>query len=213
MVVTAMERFSERANRVLEAAQWEARQLDHPYVGTEHLLLGLIGVEGDSQRALVSAGATADATRAKVTEAVGPRGSTQLGDPQLSPRARRAVDRASRLSLQRRDPEVEPEHLLIGVLDVEGRAGQVLRGVGVDVAALRLAIELPGESLHSDEDPVASAGTSGAPSPRCAECGTALDKRGLAYRIVPAEDERGRRLDFMVTSCVVCGAALGTSPA
>jgi ATP-dependent Clp protease ATP-binding subunit ClpC len=207
-----VERFSERARRVVEVAQSEARDLDHPYVGTEHLLLGLIAVEGPAQRALVSAGATADAARAKVAEAVGPQGSAQRGDRQLSPRARRAVDRASRLSLQRRDPEVEPEHLLIGVLDVEGRAGQVLRGVGVDVAALRLAVDLSRSSV-GEEEPAAPAGASSARSPHCPECGTGVDSRGIAYRIIAGEDEHGHRRDFAVISCSACGAVLGTSPA
>jgi ATP-dependent Clp protease ATP-binding subunit ClpA len=213
MVVPTMERFSDRARRVIEVAQEEARQLDHPYVGTEHLLLGLIVVDGPSQRALVAAGAIADACRAKVAETVGPRGSAQPGDPELSQRARRAVDRASRLSLQRRDPELDPEHLLIGVLDVEGRAGQVLRGVGVDVAALRLAIELPTESVHTAEEPTALQGTSGARAPHCPECGARLDNTAVAYRIIAAEDEQGRRRDFALTSCPACGVVLGTSPA
>ena len=208
-----MERFSESANRVVEVAEEEARQLDHPYVGTEHLLLGLIAVEGPARHALVSAGATADVTRAKIVEAVARRSSGQLISLQLSPRARRAVDRASRLSLQRRDSQVDPEHLLVGVLDVEGRAGQALRGLGVDVAALRLAIDLPRQNLGGDDRPTSTPPSGAAPSPHCVACQSSLDDQGLAYRIIVAEDEQGRGLSFAVTSCAACGAVIGASPA
>jgi ATP-dependent Clp protease ATP-binding subunit ClpC len=208
-----MERFSERAHRVLQVAEEEARQLDHPYLGTEHLLLGLIAVEGPAQHALVSAGVTADATRAKIVEAVPRTSSGQLSSLQLSPRARRAVDRASRLSLQRRDPHVEPEHLLVGVLDVEGRAGQALRGLGVDIAALRRAIDQPGQNLGGGDQPTSTSQSRPAPSPHCAACEHNLDNRGLAYRIIVAEDEQGRRRNFVVTSCAACGAVIGASPA
>jgi ATP-dependent Clp protease ATP-binding subunit ClpA len=207
-----MERFSERARRVVEVAEQEARQLDHPYLGTEHLLLGLMAVGGPVHYAFVSVGATAEATRVKVAEAVAPSGSGQISSLELSARARRAVDRASRLSLQRRDPHVDPEHLLVGVLDVEGRAGQALRGLGVDVAALRVAIDLPKEKLRYDDVATSTPGKS-AGSPHCGVCGSGLEDGGLAYRIIVAEDEQGGRRDFGVTSCASCGVVLGTWPA
>jgi ATP-dependent Clp protease ATP-binding subunit ClpC len=205
-----MERLSDRARRVVEVAEEEAQQLDHPYVGTEHLLLGLLSVESPARDALVAAGATADATRAKVVESVGRRSPGQLGHPQFSPRARRAVDRASRLSLHRRDAQVDPEHLLIGVLDVEGRAGQVLRGLGVDVAALRGAVELPRENPPGDAPLTATTGSE-RPAPHCGNCGARLEEPGLAYRVIAAEDEQGGRRNFAVASCAACGAALGAS--
>lgn len=208
-----MERFSEPALRVVAVAKDEARQLDHPYLGTEHLLLGLIAVKGPARDALVSAGATADAARAKVAEAVGQRGTGQRGEPQLSPRAGRAIDRASRLSLHRRDPHVDPEHLLIGVLDVEGRAGQVLRGLGVDVAALRTAIDLPRENPHGEKERPTTPDRGAPPVLRCPVCGTGLDDAGLAYRIVAASDEHGHHRNFTVASCAACGAIFGASPA
>lgn len=71
-----------------------------------------------------------------MVEALGssPRGAAP-GERELTPRARRALERAERFSLQQRSPQVEVEHIVLGILDVEGRAGQVLRGLGVDVAA------------------------------------------------------------------------------
>jgi ATP-dependent Clp protease ATP-binding subunit ClpC len=211
-MVQGMERFSERARRVLEVAEEEARQLDHPYLGTEHLLLGLMAVGGPVHRAFVSVGATAAATRVKVAEAVGRSGSGQVGPLELSARARRAIDRASRLSLQRRDPQVDPEHLLVGVLDVEGRAGQALRGLGVDVGALGRAIDFSKDRLQHDDMPVPPVERTPG-SPHCAVCGSSVDNLGLAYRIMAAEDEQGHRRNVGVTSCATCGVVLGTWPA
>ncbi|MGH9123415.1 MAG: Clp protease N-terminal domain-containing protein, partial [Acidimicrobiales bacterium] len=161
-----MERLGERAGRVDDAAIAEARRMGHPYVGTEHLLLGLLSVEGPARDALRRAGVTAEAARAKVIEAVGdldqspshagarPRQPVSAGTPDFSDRARRALERASRLSLHRRDPDVEPEHVLVGLLDVEGRAGQVLRGLGVDMAALQRDAELRvGEDFDAEPEP------------------------------------------------------------
>jgi ATP-dependent Clp protease ATP-binding subunit ClpA len=193
-------------------AKVEARQLDHPYLGTEHLLLGLIAVEGPAHDALLSAGATADAARAKVAEAVARRAAGQPAEPKLSPRAGRAIDRASRLSLHRRDLHVDPEHLLIGVLDVEGRAGQVLRGLGIDVAALRTAIDLPRENVRGDEERTPTPDNGAPAALHCPACGAGLDDAGLAYRIVAAEDERGHHRNFAVASCARCGAIFGASP-
>ena len=222
-----VERFSERAQRVIEVAEDEVRRLDHPYIGTEHLLLGLVADVGPTGRALVGAGATADATRDKVAEAVGRNAPRQRGGLEYSVRARRAVERASRLSLQRRDDHVEPEHLLIGVLDVEGRAGQVLRGLGVDVTSLRSAVDLPNQIVHiGGPRALAEKETRDhpRPTPQCAVCGTALE-RSLSYRIIEATAEEGEdgggggggggsngTREFIVAYCSACGAALGVAP-
>lgn len=200
-----MERFSARTRRVIDVAQQEATALEHPHLGTEHLLLGLIAVDGPTRDALLAAGATADATRTKVAEAVGQR-AAQRGDREPSTRARRALDRASRLSLQRRDDAVEPEHLLVAVLDVEGRAGQVLRGLGVDVGALRSNIDAtPADvpAVHPDAAPVDTV--------HCAVCGAGL-ARGLAYQVIAGVDGDGRRKNFTVVSCGACGAVISALP-
>jgi ATP-dependent Clp protease ATP-binding subunit ClpC len=200
-----MERFSARTRRVIDIAQQEATALEHPHLGTEHLLLGLIAVDGPTRDALLGAGATADATRTKVAEAVGQR-AVQRGDRDPSTRARRALDRASRLSLQRRDDAVEPEHLLIAVLDVEGRAGQVLRGLGVDVAALRSSIDAAPADAPVDHPAAAPAD-----GVHCAVCGAGLEP-GLAFRIIAGVDSEGRRKNFTVASCGTCGAAISAIP-
>src|SRR5438045_5722276 len=113
----------------------------HP-IGTEHRLLGILSeADGDEAAAIRAQGATLDAAREKVVEAVGTKLDTSDGDPQFTARARRALERASRFSLQRLDEHVDIEHVLLGVLDVEGTACQVLRRLGVDVAGLRRAAD------------------------------------------------------------------------
>ena len=205
-----MERFSEQANRVVTKATEEADQLDHPYVGTEHLLLGLIAVDSPISEMLLAAGATADAARDKAAEAVGRGDAPRRSEREFSSRARRALERASRLSLNRRDAEVAPEHLLIGVLDVEGRAGQVLRGLGVDVVKLRDAVEPPSAA----EPNAATAATTGHQAadrmPQCGVCGAELTST-LSYRVIPGDGQDGARRSFVVAFCSSCGAALGAT--
>src|SRR5207245_5319904 len=120
------------------SAESEARDLRHAQLGTEHLLLGIVtDVNSPAGRALAACGATPAGCRSKVAEAVGPDSASAAGELAWSDRAKRALDRASRMSLRRRDDSVDVEHILLSVLDVEGRAGQVPRGLSVAVGQLR----------------------------------------------------------------------------
>ena len=206
------DRFSDAARRVVALAEEEARRLGHPHIGTEHLVLGLLA-DGESAaaQALEAAGATLAGAREKVAEAVGRNGpaTTTAGGLSFTPRANRALERASRFSLQRRDPDVGTEHLLLGVLDVEGRAGQVLRGLSVDVVSLRDAVDMSSEA----RSPVAvvKRDVPEDPSPRCQACGTPLTA-GLGYRVLPASGETGESRDYAVVYCSTCGSAIGFGP-
>ena len=196
------DRFSDRARRAVELAELETRRLGHHHIGTEHLLLGLLS-EGDSDeaQALKAAGATLGAAREKVAEAVGMNLDPYEGDPVLTARAKRAIERASRFSLQRLDEHVETEHLLLGVLDVEGTACQVLRGLGVDVAGLRRTVDIAVTDTGSDALGI---------SPRCANCGEVL-AAVLSHRVVTANDEAGTGREFVIAFCSVCGSAVGAT--
>ena len=223
--MAVLERLSERTRRALELARAEARLLGHHHIGTEHLLLGLLAEGGSgAARTLVAAGATLDGARDKVAEAVG-RDDGEVGDDELpyTARASRALERASRLSLQRRDEHVGTEHVLLSVLDVEGTAGQVLRVLGVDVAALRDAIDLDEGPGPVAAEPRRQAGGGVGPdrpvSPRCPDCRASLDG-ALAYRVMAAErgaagggaaegGAAARR--FAVVYCAACGSALGAT--
>lgn len=197
-----LERFSDAARRVVAIAEKEARRLGHGHIGTEHLLLGIMSDgQGGAARALVAAGVTLDGYRQKVAEAVSAEATSEAGDLPFTDRANRALERASRLSLRRHDDHVETEHVLLSLLDVEGTAGQVLRGLAIDPARVRSVLE-------SSDDMRA-----GAPlrtSPRCVACGTALDT-ALAHRVVVSRGEGGLRQEFVVAYCSACGSAIGAS--
>ena len=208
------ERYSDQARQAVELADVEARRLGHGHLGTEHLLLGLVA-EGHSPaaQALMASGATLQGCRELVAEVVGeqhPIGASD--DLSFTDRATRTMERASRLARRRRDPHVEPAHLLLSVLDVEGRAGQVLRGLGVDLVALARAVE-PGAGKAA----VATAASPVVPpvaavGPRCGHC-EALLEGTLTYRIIPAAVAGGPVRRFAVAYCGTCGTAVGTQPA
>ncbi len=120
----------------------EARTLDHPRVGTEHLLLGLLSDDdGEPADVLRAAGVNLTAARHKVVEALGADAGSPGSEPlPFTPRAQRALERAGRFSRKEQEPEVTAGHVLRGVLDVEGLACQVLRGLGVDIVQIRDAV-------------------------------------------------------------------------
>ena len=200
-----LERFSNGARQAVARAEEEARRLGHGHIGTEHLLLGILaGGEDRVGRALVAAGANLDGARDKVAEAVSAEGAGKVGDLEFTDRAKRTLERASRLSLRRHDEQVETEHVLLSLLDVEGTAGQVLRGLGVDLVGVRAALASPPD----DEDTRAGHGA----SPRCAVCGSALDT-ALAHRVVTSHGESRQSQDFVVAYCSGCGSAIGATTA
>ncbi|HET7653519.1 MAG TPA: Clp protease N-terminal domain-containing protein [Acidimicrobiales bacterium] len=221
--MTDLTGFGLDARRAIAAAEREARELGHAVVGTEHLLLGLLSDETSSaSAALRDAGATLSAARAKVREAVGVRSGVTVEEQSqsASARATRALGRAARFSHSRRAPAVTSEHLLEGVLDVEGTAGQVLRGIGVDVERLRarLAGEPAGAVVHafavgSDEPPAESADVASTVAPRCPSCDMPLDE-ALVWSTLTATSRRGDAVrDAIVFSCAACGETLGVTPA
>jgi ATP-dependent Clp protease ATP-binding subunit ClpC len=213
-----VEGLDRSARSAVDHAVTAAHELGHSYVGTEHLLLGLLaGGEGVAVAVLRQAGATPEGALAKVVEAVG-RAAPVPVDVELGFTARgaRAVDRASRFSLQRRAPQVGPGDLLLGVLDVEGTAGQVLRGLAVDVTALRGAVQAlltgppPATGAARSEQASGSVSTSTGSAqagPSCAGCGAALEEN-LAHRPL-ASTGPGERRQVVVAYCSACGATIG----
>ena len=191
----------------VDRAEAHARALGSAVVGTEHLLVGVISGSSDAADALLAAGATVAATRAKVAETAGPSDTANDGDLSPTSRATRALGRAHRFSHGERSEEVRARHLLLGLLDVEGTGGQVLRGIGVDVARLRDSL-LTAATAASGPEPATSPPV--APGPRCPGCGTEVD--ALAFTNVPAADGDGRTGEVVVFSCRSCGTVLGVTP-
>jgi ATP-dependent Clp protease ATP-binding subunit ClpA len=133
------ERFTDRARRVLVLAQEEARLLNHSFIGTEHILLGLIHEgEGVAAKALESLGISLEAVREKVEETIGPAGSAPTGSPPFTPRAKKVLELSLREALQLGHNYIGTEHMLLGLVrEGEGVAAQVLVSLGADLTRVR----------------------------------------------------------------------------
>ena len=134
------ERFTDRARRVVVLAQDEARMLDHNYIGTEHILLGLIHEgHGLAAKALESLGISLAVVRQQVEEIIG-RGQQQppSGHIPFTPRAKKVLELSLREALQLGHTYIGTEHILLGLIrEGEGVAAQVLVSVGVDLNRAR----------------------------------------------------------------------------
>jgi ATP-dependent Clp protease ATP-binding subunit ClpC len=133
------ERFTDRARRVLTYAQEEARQLNHSFIGTEHLLLGLIREEeGVGTQALQSLGISSQAVRDEVEETIGTAGTVPGGAPAFTPRAKKVLELALREALQLNHSYIGTEHILLGLVrEGEGVAATVLVRLGADLPRVR----------------------------------------------------------------------------
>ncbi len=133
------ERFTDRARRVLVLAQEEARLLNHSFIGTEHILLGLIHEgEGVAAKALDSLGITLESVREKVEETIGMTGTPPTGSPPFTPRAKKVLELSLREALQLGHSYIGTEHMLLGLVrEGEGVAAQVLVSLGADLGRVR----------------------------------------------------------------------------
>ena len=136
------ERFTDRARRVVVLAQDEARGLKHNYIGTEHLLLGLISEgEGVAAKALETMEIKGEAVRASVLEIIGEGEKPVEGHIPFTPRAKRVFELSLREALQLGHNYIGTEHLLLGLLkEGEGVAAQVLTKQGADLAQVRQTV-------------------------------------------------------------------------
>lgn len=137
------ERFTDRARRVLVLAQEEARLLEHNFIGTEHLLLGLIHEgEGVAAKSLSAHGVTLEAVREKVCQAVGANGIQPVpGSPPFTAGAKMALELSLREALGLGHSYIGTEHVLLGIVrEGEGVGAQVLREMGVDLAKMRATV-------------------------------------------------------------------------
>ena len=133
------ERFTDRARHVVVLAQEEARLLDHNYIGTEHILLGLIHEgEGVAARALESLGISLEAVRSQVEAIIGQGGSSPSGHIPFTPRAKKVLELSLREALQLGHNYIGTEHILLGLIrEGEGVAAQVLVKLGADLNRVR----------------------------------------------------------------------------
>ena len=136
------ERFTDRARRVVVLAQEEARMLNHNYIGTEHILLGLLHEgEGVAAKALESLGISLDAVRQQVEEIIGQGQQAPSGHIPFTPRAKKVLELSLRESLQLGHNYIGTEHILLGLIrEGDGVAAQVLVRLGADLNLVRLQV-------------------------------------------------------------------------
>ena len=162
------ERFTDRARRVVVLAQEEARMLNHNYIGTEHILLGLIHEgEGVAAKALESLGISLEAVRSQVEEIIGQGQQAPSGHNPFTPRAKKVLELSLREALQLGHNYIGTEHILLGLLrEGEGVAAQVLVKLGADLNRVRQqVIQLLSGYQGKGEPAAAGAGPSeGTPS-------------------------------------------------
>ena len=160
------ERFTDRARRVVVLAQEEARMLNHNYIGTEHILLGLIHEgEGVAAKALEAVDISLDGIRKQVTEQIGEGQQAPGGHIPFTPRAKKVLELSLREALQLGHNYIGTEHILLGLIrEGEGVAAQVLTKMGADLNKLRQQV-IQLLSGHQGKEPVTAGGGSGEGTP------------------------------------------------
>ena len=219
------ERFTDRARRAVVLAQEEARALNHNYIGTEHILLGLLrGEEGVAATALQTLGVSLGATRRRVEEIIGEGRETTPGHIPFTPRAKKVLELSLREALQLGHNYIGTEHLLLGLIrEDEGVAAQVLKELGADLDRVRQTVIqlLSGYTAGSEEPGVegeaelaeltsevgGSEALLGDDAPTCPNCFAALDET-LTVRVLETTAE-GEPFSVKIAYCSRCGVALG----
>ena len=155
------ERFTDRARRVVVLAQEEARRLNHNYIGTEHILLGLIQEgEGHAAKALEELNINIDSVRSEVVEIIGEGQQSPSGHIPFTPRAKKVLELSLREALQLGHNYIGTEHILLGLIrEGEGVAAQVLKKLGAELSQVRqTVIKLISSAGESKKQQAASTG-------------------------------------------------------
>lgn len=200
---------------MLVLAQEEARLLNHSFIGTEHLLLGLVREGGGvGARALTSLGVSLEGVRAKVEEIIGAGESVPDGAPPFTPRAKKVLELSLREALQMNHSYIGTEHILLGLVrEGEGVAATVLVSLGADLSRVRQQV-LELISSGSGSVTVGSVlaekvGVSVALEPCCPRCRVSVSE-SARYRplAVASDSDDGEQLPIVVVYCQQCGTTL-----
>jgi ATP-dependent Clp protease ATP-binding subunit ClpC len=222
------ERFTDRARRSVVLAQEEARLLNHNYIGTEHILLGLVREQdGVAAKALDSLNIKLDAVRREIEDVIGQGQAAPRGHIPFTPRAKKVLELSLREALQLGHNYIGTEHILLGLIrEGEGVAAQVLQKLGADLNRVRQSViqllsgyaagrevrEVEGgaemEELATEIAPTAIRAAEDAPM--CPNCFGALDET-LAVRVLETTAE-GEPFSVRIVYCSRCGVALGVLP-
>ena len=206
------ERFTESSRRVVVLAQEEARMLDHNYIGTEHILLGLIH-EGDgiAAQAIESTGLTLDAARAEVERMIGRGASAPSGHIPFTPRAKKVLELALRQALALKKSYIGPEHILLGLIrEGDGVGAQILERLAAPLPVLRAqVIELAAAEATEPDDPLGAAEWLPAGSPG-AEVGFRRRARVVVSEAAEAQMVRGLVIGEFRETLASLGETLAT---
>jgi ATP-dependent Clp protease ATP-binding subunit ClpC len=211
------ERFTERARRVVVLAQEEARRLDHNFIGTEHILLGLLREgEGVAAQALESLKVPLEDVRDQVVKIIGHGQSPPTGHIPFTPRAKKVLELSLREALQLTHNYIGTEHILLGLVrQGEGVGAQVLMKMGADLETVRRqVIELLSGYTGTPQAETVPAGemqSTPTKGPSCPRCRKPLAE-SAAYRVltVPDADREGEESTVTIVFCRQCGTSLGT---
>ena len=181
------EKFTDKARRVLVLAQDEARELEQPYVGTEHLLLGLIREgEGIAARALHQLDVTYDEVISQIKEISEQDAPAAAGHIPFTPRAKRVLECALRETLQLGQNYISTEHLLLGIVrEGNGVAMRILDNMGVEGSQIREAVS---ELINNAPAPVPFA-PAGMQGPSRSSHGSALEEFGTDLTKLAAQNK------------------------
>ena len=191
------ERFTDRARRVVVLAQEEARLLNHNYIGTEHILLGLIHEgEGVAAKAIESLGINLESVRQQVVEIIGQGTQAPSGHIPFTPRAKKVLELSLREALQLGHNYIGTEHILLGLIrEGEGVAAQVLQKLGADLPKVRQTVIQLLSGPQSDDSPAGSPAAAGAGRGESSASGsTILDQFGRNL----TQAARDRKLDPVI---------------
>ena len=188
------ERFTDRARRVVVLAQEEARMLNHNYIGTEHILLGLIHEgEGVAAKALESLGISLEGVRQQVEEIIGQGQQAPSGHIPFTPRAKKVLELSLREALQLGHNYIGTEHILLGLIrEGEGVAAQVLVKLGADLNRVRQQVIQLLSGYQGKEPAAAGEAVPSAPASTVLDqFGENLTQRAREGKLKPEEYQGG----------------------
>ncbi len=220
------ERFTDRARNVLVVAQEESRFLCHDYIGTEHILLGVLGVEeGLAAQALGALGVTLGTAREKVVERVGPGNEASRASPPFTTRAKKVLELSLSESLRLHHNYIGTEHILLALVrEGDGVGPHVLKDMVGELSQVdEKVFQLLGQTSHDrprsnvrtstklSARAWLTEGTTGRP-PYCHSCGSGLEGK-LAYSRLSATGPSSSDpvIGWTFAFCQSCGVMVGTA--
>ena len=206
------ERFTDRARRVVVLAQEEARMLNHNYIGTEHILLGLIHEgEGVAAKALESLGISLEGVRSQVEEIIGQGQQAPSGHIPFTPRAKKVLELSLREALQLGHNYIGTEHILLGLIrEGEGVAAQVLVKLGADLNRVRQQV-IQLLSGYQGKEPAGAPAARPRARPRPRWCWTSSAATSRRRRASPSSTRSSGARRRSSASCRCCRAAPRTT--